>query len=61
MSLQATLEYARHLDAADALAGFRERFELPHDAQGKPLIYLCGHSLGLMPHAARALVDAGAR
>jgi kynureninase len=38
------------------LAGFRERFELPHDAHGRPLIYLCGHSLGLMPRAARALV-----
>lgn len=56
MSLEANLECARHLDAADDLAGFRERFELPHDAQGKPLIYLCGHSLGLMPRAARTLV-----
>jgi kynureninase len=56
MSFEARLEYARHLDAADALAGLRERFELPRDAQGKPLTYLCGHSLGLMPHAARRLV-----
>jgi kynureninase len=56
MSFEATLECARRLDAADVLAGFRERFELPHDAHGKPLIYLCGHSLGLMPRAARALV-----
>src|SRR6202161_698413 len=56
MSFESRLEYARHLDAADALAGFRERFELPRDAQGKPLTYLCGHSLGLMPHAARRLI-----
>jgi kynureninase len=56
MSFEATLECARRLDAADVLAGFRERFELPHDAHGRPLIYLCGHSLGLMPRAARALV-----
>ena len=56
MSFEATLECARNLDAADVLASFRERFELPHDAHGKPLIYLCGHSLGLMPRAARTLV-----
>jgi kynureninase len=56
MSFEATLECARSLDAADVLASFRERFELPQDAHGKPLIYLCGHSLGLMPRAARALV-----
>ena len=58
MTFAATLECAQHLDAADVLAGFRGRFELPHDAHGKPLIYLAGHSLGLMPKAARALVAA---
>jgi kynureninase len=56
MSFEATLECAKGLDEADVLGAFRERFELPHDARGKPLIYLCGHSLGLMPRAARALV-----
>jgi len=56
MSFEATFECARGLDEADGLRSFRARFELPHDANGKPLIYLCGHSLGLMPHAARALV-----
>jgi kynureninase len=57
MALEATLACARRLDEADELSSFRERFELPRDAQGKPLIYLCGHSLGLMPRAARALVN----
>jgi kynureninase len=56
MAFEATLECATNLDAADVLGAFRARFELPHDAHGKPLIYLCGHSLGLMPHAARALI-----
>jgi len=56
VSFTATLECARGLDEADVLAGFRERFEMPHDAHGTPLIYLCGHSLGLMPRAARTLV-----
>jgi len=53
----AGLEGAQQLDAADPLASFRERFELPpspaHD-DGRPAIYLCGNSLGLQPKALRA-------
>jgi kynureninase len=49
-------ERAAALDAADALAGLRARFAIPRDAQGRELVYLCGHSLGLAPHAARRLV-----
>ena len=43
---------ARALDAADELAPLRREFELPRE-RGRTLIYLCGHSLGLMPRAAR--------
>ncbi len=43
-------DYARALDAADPLAHFRERFHVPTG------VYLCGHSLGLQPRAARELV-----
>jgi kynureninase len=50
------LARARARDAADPLRSLRERFALPADAHGAPLIYLCGHSLGLQPLAARALV-----
>lgn len=50
--------WARTEDEADALAGFREAFELPRGGDGRPLAYLCGNSLGLMPKAARALVEA---
>ena len=56
MAFEATLACAHRLDEADVLSDFRARFELPQGADGKPLIYLCGHSLGLMPRAARALV-----
>jgi kynureninase len=49
-------DLARTLDAADPLAHFRERFFLPRRADGTPLIYFCGHSLGLQPKAARDLV-----
>ena len=47
----------RARDAADPLRAFRERFALPRDAHGEPLTYLCGHSLGLMPRAARTLLQ----
>jgi kynureninase len=54
MTHEPTLAFARRLDAADPLHEFRQRFALPRAAGGdEPLVYLCGHSLGLMPLAAR--------
>jgi kynureninase len=50
-------ERVRALDRADALGRLREAFALPRDAAGEPLAYLCGHSLGLAPRAARSCVD----
>jgi kynureninase len=48
-------ECAARLDAADELAGFRERFHIPpHD--GGRTIYLCGNSLGLQPRDAERLL-----
>lgn len=54
---QASPGHAAARDHADPLAAFRDRFAHPKDAQGRPLIYLCGHSLGLQPLAARAIVN----
>ncbi len=48
---------ARALDAADPLASFRERFAIPAHVDGNESIYLCGHSLGLAPLAAREFID----
>jgi kynureninase len=48
---------ARALDADDELAALRREFELPRE-RDRTLIYLCGHSLGLMPRAARRGVNA---
>jgi kynureninase len=48
---------ARALDADDELSDLRRQFELPRE-RGHGLTYLCGHSLGLMPRAARRVVNA---
>lgn len=46
---QNSLEYARQCDQQDSLRSFRNEFYFPKDADGNPLIYLCGNSLGLQP------------
>src|SRR5437899_8817548 len=56
-SFSANEEFARQLDAEDSLRHFRERFHLPLGKDGEPLIYLAGNSLGLMPKAARQIVE----
>lgn len=50
-------DQARRLDLQDPLAALRLRFALPEAPDGSPALYLCGHSLGLMPLAAPALVQ----
>ena len=50
-------DFARQLDLDDPLRGFRERFHLPLDKNGDPFIYFAGNSLGLMPKAARRMVE----
>ncbi len=47
---------AEALDAADELGHWRGRFALPQAQDGSELTYLCGHSLGLAPLAARTRV-----
>jgi kynureninase len=46
-----------HRDHADPLAHFREAFYIPRRPDGQPVIYFCGHSLGLQPRTARGLVE----
>ena len=57
MTFSADEEFALKLDAGDPLGSFREKFHLPLGKEGKPLIYLAGNSLGLMPKTARRIVE----
>src|SRR5438876_9374814 len=50
-------DFACQLDAEDPLRHFREKFHLPLGKDGKLHIYLAGNSLGLMPKAARKIVE----
>lgn len=55
-SFETDLEYARHLDAIDPFADWRDRFEIPEAGDGSESVYLCGNSLGLMPRRTRELI-----
>src|SRR6266436_3266176 len=57
ISFSADEDFPEKLDAEDSLRHFREKFHLPLGKDGKPLIYCAGNSLGLMPKAARQVVD----
>src|ERR1700730_16392375 len=57
MTFSADEQFALKLDTEDPLRVFRDKFHLPLAKDGKPLIYFAGNSLGLMPKAARAIVE----
>ncbi|MBA3650053.1 MAG: kynureninase [Chthoniobacterales bacterium] len=57
MTYSADQGFALEQDRADGLRGMRERFHIPTGAEGQPLIYFVGNSLGLMPKATRAAVE----
>src|SRR5438046_2687821 len=50
-------DFAKQLDADDPLRHIRDKFHLPIGADGKSSIYFAGNSLGLMPKAARKVVE----
>ncbi len=51
-----SLEHARALDDADALAHFRTRFHIPQH-EGRDAAYFCGNSLGLQPRSTAYLIQ----
>jgi kynureninase len=50
-------DFACRQDAADPLRPFRDQFLFPRRPDGRPVVYLSGHSLGLQPVGVRALVE----
>ncbi|MDY7228970.1 kynureninase [Hyalangium rubrum] len=48
--------FARRMDAVDPLRSFRDEFLFPQRADGEPVVYLVGNSLGLQPRRAREYV-----
>src|SRR5438874_1077255 len=57
MQFSADEEFAKQLDSEDPLRAFQDKFHLPLGKDGKPLVYFAGNSLGLMPKAAKQVVD----
>jgi len=49
--------FALRMDGEDPMADFRDLFHIPPAADGSPMIYLCGNSLGLQPKGARDVVE----
>ncbi len=45
------------MTARDPLADYRDLFHIPRTPDGADCVYLCGHSLGLQPKAARGYVE----
>ncbi|MVN76422.1 kynureninase [Hymenobacter sp. HMF4947] len=58
MTYDLTPAFAAAQDAADPLAATRADFHIPPGPDGRPTAYFCGNSLGLLPIAARAAVEA---
>ncbi len=55
MKFENSVSFARGLDKKDPLRKFRSAFHLPQ-IDGKPLLYLCGNSLGLQPRNVKQFV-----
>ncbi len=49
--------FAQQCDENDSLAYLRDQFLIPTNESGVPLIYLCGHSLGLQPKTTKKLMN----
>jgi kynureninase len=56
MTFENSLAFAQNLDQTDKLARFRDEFHLIQK-DGKPMVYLCGNSLGLQPKRVKAAID----
>jgi kynureninase len=56
MNYASDITFAQKMDAADPLAGYRQKFHIPKTPTGDDVIYFCGNSLGLQPVTVAAAV-----
>lgn len=56
MKFQNNLDFAKGLDAADPLKGFRSKFYFPQH-EGREVVYFTGNSLGLQPKNVAASIQ----
>ncbi len=56
-SFENSRTFAQQSDREDPLKLYREQFHLPKDKSGKPLIYMCGNSLGCQPKNVTSYID----
>ena len=56
MHFENTLSFAQQLDKEDKLSHFKDQFHLLKK-DGKPIVYLCGNSLGLQPKSVKSAID----
>jgi len=49
--------FAQKADLEDPLAHFRQKFHLPVNQKGEPLIYMCGNSLGCQPKSVASYIE----
>ena len=56
MTFENSREFAKQLDAQDALAKYRDEFNFPK-VNEKETIYFTGNSLGLQPKSAKTYID----
>ena len=54
---EASENFAREMDARDALKHFREKFYIPKQPNGEDVIYFTGNSLGLQPKTTRGYIE----
>ena len=57
VGFQSDEAYALGLDAADPLAGYRDRFHIPKRPDGSDVIYFAGNSLGLQPKGVKNVIE----
>jgi kynureninase len=57
ITFDTSASFAAEMDARDPLAMFRQQFHIPPGPDGRPSVYLCGHSLGLQPKRASAYLE----